>query len=290
MLLHCFYWTLKMKKKFSTFIFFLLSYSASFPSPIAPLPAQIATDTILQPIVDCLEDLALYHQQHPEETIPIAAIGGCPGVGKTFFTRILAHKLEEKNIRFVILPLDDFNLPASERQKLNTSWDVRHLQVQEVHRVLREISIYKKKTLKPIYNQLTGESGVEILDLENVDLILLEGHYALNREAPLHFFDYCTVGIYLEASKTDIYQWKWERELKKKTPRSPEFFAQHMQEIFADFDLHVSATKDNAFFLVTKDSDHTYHIEYAPYQERKKNKQLEAIFTGLSFLSLFSNN
>lgn len=215
----------------------------------------------LQPLLDALAEIAETHKQDPSKPVPLIAIGGCPGVGKTYFTKTLLTKLQEKGINCIVLPLDHFNLSPQERKKIGTEWDIRHFKVQELHKCLASIFSGEKSVQKPTCNQLTGEISSEILILSNMDLILFDGLYALCSEPPLNFFDYCSLGIFLEAGETDIYAWKWEREQKKTQPRTPDQFAKHMEALLLEYHQNIEYSQKNASFILRKDSAHGYELE-----------------------------
>ncbi|GAB4233873.1 MAG: hypothetical protein Tsb0021_12950 [Chlamydiales bacterium] len=230
---------------------------------IVLLPQKIyssqSTETIEALILHLIQK-ADEHKQNPFQPIPVIAIGGCPGVGKTFFSNLVLNRLRENEIRCIVLPLDHFNLSPSERKKIGTEWDIRHFKLEELHQCLSSIHSGEKLIHKPTCNQLTGEIGSEKLDLRDVDLILFDGLYALCSERPLNYFQYCSLGIFLEADEKDIYQWKWQRELKKSHQRTQEQFQKHMSALMKEYSLHISYSKKNADFLIRKDSNHHYHL------------------------------
>lgn len=214
----------------------------------------------LAPLIKTLYQLAKGHKDDPTHPIPIVAIGGCPGVGKTFLTDLLLMDLRARGICCLALHLDDFNLSAEERRKIGTEWDWRHVQLEALHDTLSSISQHAQQIEKPTYNQLTGLVNTETLSLKDIHLILFEGLYALCSKPPLHFFSYCTLGIFLQATPQDIYRWKWEREQKKTHPRTLEAFNRHMQSLLSEYEQHIEYSQQNATFLLTKDSHHSYFL------------------------------
>ncbi|PJD94794.1 MAG: hypothetical protein CK425_10410 [Parachlamydia sp.] len=215
----------------------------------------------LAPLIEYLVDIAMHHQQEAAKPVPIVAIGGCPGVGKSYLTHTLINILQQKSIRCTILPLDHFNLSPADRKKIGTEWDIRHFKATKLQQVLQAIFNGQKLIEKPTCNQLTGETGSECMDLNAIDLILFDGLYALCSEAPLNFFDYCFAGVYLETDEANIYKWKWEREQKKMQPRTQEQFASHMQALIEEFQHNIAYSKMNAHFIIQKDEKHQYFLE-----------------------------
>lgn len=245
--------------------FFFLSY-------VSGLEARFES---LRPIVNTLVDIAENHKQDSSKAVPIIAIGGCPGVGKTYLTKILLTELQESGVNCIVLPLDHFNLSPEERKKIGTEWDIRHFKARELYDCLASIFSGEKNIKKPTCNQLTGKIGAEVLDLNNIDLILFDGLYALCSKPPLNFFDYCLEGVFLEADESDIYKWKWEREQKKIQPRTPEQFAKHMKALFIEYHQNIEYSKENASFIIRKDSNHNYELEIQA-SENLKTSLLEA--------------
>lgn len=229
---------------------------------LATQSLQALQNQTLEPLVEVLYQLAKEHQDHPERPIPIVAIGGCPGVGKTFLTHLLMTDLQEKGIPCLALHLDDFNLSAEERKKLGTEWDWRHVQLILLHETLSSISQHAYQVTKPTYNQVSGQVDTETLFLQNIHLILFEGLYALCSEPPLHFFSYCALGVFLQAAPEDIYCWKWEREQKKMHPRTLEAFSSHMRALFSEYQQHIEYSQKNASFLLQKDHAHHYFLSF----------------------------
>lgn len=215
----------------------------------------------LEPLVEYLIDVAKHHRQDRSQPVPMVAIGGCPGAGKTSLAKLLLSTLQNRGIYCIVLPLDHFVLSANERKKLGTEWDIHHFKSLELHACLSSIFNGKKLIEKPTYNQFTCEVGSEMVDLHEVDLILFEGLYATCSNAPLNFFDYCCEGIFLDADEADISKWRWERELKKTHPKTKEHFTKVMEILLKDFHENIAYSKKNTLFLITKDHDHTYHLE-----------------------------
>lgn len=215
----------------------------------------------LAPLLEYLTQVAEDYKINSNHPVPIVGIGGCPGVGKTYLTQNLLLQLREKGISCTVIPLDHFNLSPQDRKKIGTEWDIRHFKATELHNCLTSIFSGEKHVKKPTCNQLTGEIGTEFIDLNNIDLILFDGLYALCSESPLHFFDYCFMGIFLEANESDIYSWKWEREQKKAQPRTQEQFVQHMEALLLEYHQNIEYSKKNAFYIIKKDSSHNYQLE-----------------------------
>lgn len=195
-----------------------------------------------------------------EKKIPIIAIGGCPGVGKSTFAALLFQELAEKNIRSSILSLDDFGKTQEEKKGLRNELDLTRIRWNDLYAVLEEIRAGSKKIKIPKIDQLTKERTEETVNLGEVDLILFEGMYTLANADDIRLQPYVDLGIYMETTAENICQWKWERENKKTTPRTKEQFEAHMVLIFEDFIRFVYPTKYNADWVVCLDKHHALTV------------------------------
>jgi uridine kinase len=176
----------------------------------------------------------------------IVAIGGCPGVGKSTLSQLLQAELSELGIVSVIISLDHYGLSQSERKQFTSELDPRRIQWQKLHNTMTSIGMGEKEIIKPTINQLTKEMGHETLQIAKVP--------------PMNYLQYADIAIYLETALENIYDWKWQRELKKSTPRSQQSFYNHMMEILKDFAFHVYPTRKNADYIVSIDFYHHYSI------------------------------
>ena len=68
------------------------------------------------------------------------------------------------------------------------------------------------------------------------------------------------MGVFLEAKEADIHCWKWEREQKKAKPRTPDQFAKHMEVLLLEYHQNIEYSKQNASFIIQKDSAHNYKL------------------------------
>ncbi|MFI5342756.1 MAG: hypothetical protein ACHQUC_00880 [Chlamydiales bacterium] len=234
----------------------------------------------LAPLLDYLTEMANHHRKNPTEPIPIVAIGGCPGVGKTYLNQLIFQELQQKSVRCAILPLDDFVLSPEEFMKLGVESDQNHrwFKRDALHACLSLIHSNVRLLETPTRDQRTQEVGLRMLDLSECDLLFFEGSYALCTREPLHFFIYAKAGIFIEASAEDIYQWKWEREQTRVVPRTAEKFAKSMEIVFSDFNQHIAYSKENARFVIRKDHLHRYTLEV--------NEPLDKTVLNLTFLLL----
>lgn len=191
-----------------------------------------------------------------DRKIPIVAIGGCPGVGKSTLATILLQELSEKSIRSIILSFDAFGKTQEEKNGLRNELDIMRIRWDDLYSVLEEIRVGNKKIKIPKINQLTKERTEEILNLEEIDLIIFEGMYTLSNTDFIRLRPYADLGIYMETTAENICLWKFEREMKKTTPRTIEQFEAHMVLIFEDFIRFVYPTRQNADWVVFANNQH----------------------------------
>lgn len=238
-------------------------------APCTSWTAESASDALKRIIKDIEQTIISKKEKIHQRTPPIIAIGGCPGVGKSTLARLLQTELNKVKINSVVISLDHYGLSQVERKQFKSELDPRRIRWDKIHETLQSICEGQKKITKPVIDQLTKERGEETLDLEQIDCILFEGSYALGDFSPIDFRQYMDIAIYLEASLENIYDWKWQRELKKDKPRKPEEFFHHMTEILRDFAFHVYPTKKNAQYLIQADCFHCYSVlEYKNIEER----------------------
>jgi len=240
-----------MKKYKNNIILFVLFVFFANPfSGWAQDPFKEEFEFLLEEIQDRIE----------KKTPLIVAIGGCPGVGKSTLAKLLQAELSSLSIASTIISIDHYGLSQEERKQFSSELDPRRIQWNKLHSTLSSICEGEKEIIKPTINQLTKEMGQETLHLANVDCILFEGSYVLGDFSPMNFLQYTDLTIYLESSLENIYDWKWQRELKKASPRSSESFFHHMMEILRDFAFHVYPTRKNAEFIIRIDRFHRYLV------------------------------
>jgi len=190
----------------------------------------------------------------------IVAIGGCPGIGKSTISQLLKTTLTEDGLTCVIIHLDHYGLSQEERKQFVSEFDPRRFEWLKIHHTLDEITKGLNEIVKPTINQLTKEMGQETLSLTHVDCILFEGSYALGNFSPMNFLQYMDLTVYLESPLENIFDWKWQRELKKSSPLTPEPFFIHMMEVVKDFAYHIYPSRKNADFIIYIDFFHHYSV------------------------------
>ncbi len=228
------------------------------------VPCKGWTEEELKPIIEVIQGIVEKSKTSDLSTAPpIIAIGGCAGVGKSTITQLLQFELSELGISSVAICQDHYCLSQKEIMQLPSEMDPRRTQWNKLLDTLTSIRNGETEISKPIINQLTKEIGQETLQLANVDCVIFEGSSALADWPPMNLLQYADLKIYLETSLENIYDWKWQRELKKPVPRSSQAFYQHMIEIVKDFAFHVYPTRKNSDYIIQVDSFHHYSTSKA---------------------------
>ena len=235
------------------FIFVLVNFT---------VPAQEQSEQYesLKIIIELSHRLSNDYQSGCLKTIPVIAFGGRPGAGKSYISNLICDFLRSEGVRAIVFRQDHFNKDQQERQKYDTDWDYRHLDFESMHRVLQQIARGEQFVSKPYMDQMTKERGVEIWNTHNIHLIILDGSYAVSSKPPIDFLQYVNVGVYIEADEQNARKWKWERELLRKNPRTPEEFESHMVDIDNDYNQNIGPSKHNAAYVIYKDSYHRYSV------------------------------
>jgi len=214
--------------------------------PLPPLPPS------LNPVMSDLLNLAQEHTKFPIQKIPVVGIGGCPGVGKTTITNLLAQQLKTHGVRCVTIRFDDWTNPAESRQN-------GYFDLQGVHGFFQSYSQGFDQIKKPVVNEFTDEHSTEIVDLRDVDLILFEGLIAVSRKEPdMNYSQYCDRTIFIEGTPEDITRWKRDRPTS--VQRTEQEFADHMKAVFAYHRENIEPFKPNATWLIRKKIDHSYEL------------------------------
>ena len=213
---------------------------------------QSQLPTSLMPIMDDFIDLAREHRECPSKKIPVVAITGCPGVGKTYLIDLFYEELKRCHVSCAIVRFDDWTNPFR-----RGGWD--YFNLQGVHDFFAMFLDGEQQIYKPCYDESTEQYSSEILDLREVDLIIFEGLLCLSAMGPINYFPYCDMGVFLVADPEDISNWK--RARPNKVERSEEQFEQHMREIFAYYKMVIAPYMSNATWVISKDSLHNYSLE-----------------------------
>jgi uridine kinase len=214
------------------------SVPTAFPASLSSLKTELV-------------NLARDHAKHPAQKIPVVGIGGCPGIGKTIFTKLLAKEFQTLGISHRVVLFDDWTNPAERRQK-------GYFDLEGVHAFFAAFQEGKELIEKPTSAEFEDLYSTEVLDLRKVDIILFEGLFTLSGKDPMNYARYCDKGIYLDASRDDI--WRWKRDRPSTVQRTEEEFAKHMEAVFKALSQDIEPFKSQATWIVRKDADHGYSL------------------------------
>lgn len=183
--------------------------------------------------------------------LSVVGIGGCPGIGKTHLTQLLFQELKRSGVSCAVVHFDDWTNPPDKRED-------GYFNLKGIHDFFSSFSQGMLQIEKPVYNEFSGQHSNETLDLRRIDLIIFEGLVALSSDPSFNYFSYCNLGIYIDASRDDI--WRWKRERPSSKSRTDVEFEEHMRAVFEYHDKNIEPSKNNASWIVRKDSNHNYTL------------------------------
>lgn len=210
-------------------------------------------------------------QQCPS-TIPIIAIAGGPGSGKSYLAKQLHTTLEKDGFKGLIIEQDNFSHHDGDTSA-NLLHINPHLKWQLIHQVMQDIASGKQKITLPVrirnhfpytpQTPLPYTIETKIIDLSNIDFIIFEGAHALSGPETYDFFKYCTFGIFIDVSQENMQTWRMEREMAKPShlQRPAQIFDLHMNLGMEIYHTYVLPTKENAFFIMYKKDKDEYSLQ-----------------------------
>lgn len=233
-----------------------------FPLCAIQLKWNLEQERNLDPLLEPIHKLALQHCEDRSSPIPIVAVGGCSGSGKSSFSEILAKFLQTRNLNVYIFHLDDFLLSHEERQKMGFQEGVSCLfQLKKVHETLTKMLFSSKQFIeKPTYNEYARTYASEIVNLEKIDLVIFEGIYALCDVSPINFLQYCCLSIFLETDNSTIIQRIYDRNKRRPTARNEEEISQFLQANLLEYRENILPSRDHADFIIKNDNQYHYSI------------------------------
>ena len=194
--------------------------------------------------------------------LTIIGIAGPSGVGKTTLSIRLSEFFVARGRHPFLIGLDDFLRSPKERSILD-EWGPGHVRLDELGHILRSIRAGKKvfQTLrfvrKPTKNMIAWK-----IDINEIDLVIFEGLYAISDEERLgSFFRYVDVAIYLKAAIDDMKRWRFEQEMKKPQPRTEKQMRKHWDEgILPDIRQNIKPSEANADLVFLIDKNHRFEV------------------------------
>ena len=216
------------------------------------------TNTIPEPIIASAMQLASGYIQNRSQPIPIVAVGGCAAVGKTYFAQTLVRELRHRGINALLFRQDDY----LNMNKIFPGYKIHpNLDHEALHTFLRAMSAGVKRITKPF---VTKKEGIvyKALNLALVDLIVFEGIYALTGAETYDFVQYSSMGIFLDASPTNIVTWHAQRNGKLPFFKrlNKDIIKQHATCLLYEYHKFIVPSKKNADFIVYKDAIDEYRL------------------------------
>lgn len=213
---------------------------------------------ILERILIHARKLGGTYIQDRSRAIPVIAITGCSAVGKSYFTGLMAKALRKSGFNVFVLHQDDY----LNNNRIFAGFKIHpNLDHDSLHQFLFQNSVGLKKITKPC---IIDEKYIKnkLIDLTRVDLILFEGIYALTGPETYNLNQYCSIGIFLDASTDHII--KWHALRNKKRPFFKRFgdsdIKQHATCLLHEYVRFILPSKKNAQFIVYKDDLNSYRL------------------------------
>lgn len=209
----------------------------------------------LKPII---EHAKLIAKEKASKTPRFIAIAGCSSVGKSYLAQELGKLLEQEGIKVAILKFDDFLNP----DLFDPNHFHPHLDYKAAHEAIQKIISGAKSIKKPAWNPRNLRPPAkteEDFSVENVDIILFEGEFALCNDEPYDFRRYAEFGIFIDAEDNDILQWDWIRD-RTKSETSQEEFITNGKLRLQKYRKYVRSSRDTALYLLLKDGNFRYRL------------------------------
>lgn len=160
-----------------------------------------ATGSGLEPLV---EFIGAYLE--PGSTTVVGVSGGV-AVGKSTSAGVLAALLAERGLSVAVVPTDGFLFPnhrLAEMGVLHRKGFPETYDVDAVHALFDTIA-RREPARVPVYDHHLYDIGDEVLVVDVVDVVVIEGLNALR------FVDRLDVAVYLHAEEPDLRRWFTQR-------------------------------------------------------------------------------
>jgi uridine kinase len=206
------------------------------------------------------QQLAREHARNKDSLKPVIAVAGCSAVGKTYFARELQSALLKRGVKVAIIRLDDFMNPEPVAGALPFHPNFDHKKAHEIITIVRGEC---GTITKPTWNLSGAEpvKTVETVSFEDVDLLILEGEYALSDKTGYDLLKYSALRIFMHAQAADMAEWNWKRGHGiNKTTTSREKFTQDARVGIQKYYDEMGWTQKHANFIIEQDYRHTYRV------------------------------
>jgi len=220
-----------------------------------------------KPIIERAKKLGDSHAQDRSTPIPIIAIAGGSGSGKSYFADQLKKILDSLHCRAEVINQNGFS--PYNKNAPDALINVDH---EQTHQFLSTVVHENSKLDVPfrVRNHFPYSSANPLphiiehktINFGTTDLIIFEGSFALSDKEPYNFFRYCNFGIFIEASLAHMQAWKIEREMSKpeQLQRPKEIFEKKLSKGLQVYQTYILPTKQNASFVVYKEDKDRYTL------------------------------
>lgn len=206
--------------------------------------------------------IALTKNKHASQcAIPMIGVAGGSGVGKSHFSEELVRALQEQGVKAKMLKLDDFMQEDPPLDALPLHPNFNHTQA---HDILRRICAGQEKNIrKPVWICREGRhiKSEEIMSLENVDLLVVEGEFALHGPETYDLRKYTALRIFIDASIENMCRWQFERKRNMDTAQSFEEYAKNALPSLQKYREHAELVKACAHYVLHKAENHQYQLQ-----------------------------
>ncbi len=239
------------RKAFLLCITFILFFAAHYM-----VGCDNTDERALAPIVQDAQ--ILRHKASPRVPIVIA-LAGNSAVGKSYCADQLAALLGECGVTVSVLRHDDFLDPDSE---FVGGFHPR-LHHEAIHRVMQAIKLGDRVVEKLAWNPMEKRppsKTTEEFVIEGVNLIVIEGEYALCAEEPYDFRQYADLTVFIDADDDDILDWNWKRGRRDTQNTTEELFKELNRRNLKQTRKNIDRVSQGASYVIHKGSDHRYTV------------------------------
>lgn len=217
----------------------------------------------IQPVIDQAKKVALHTINDTSKPMPIIAIAGGPGAGKSYFTQKLQHILSQQGHSVAIIEQDNFLLYNETGFDVLTDINPR-LKWKQLDQTLQEVSSRKHNILLPFRNKTVRPFTTEYktISFADTDLVLFDGKYALSGPETFNFFAHCSFGIFIDTHPDNMTSWKKARELNRPghIQKEKNLFDEKMMWGMDMYQKYILPTKKNASFVIYHDEKHVISL------------------------------
>jgi uridine kinase len=207
--------------------------------------------------------LAKEYSQGQRALKPIISVAGGSAAGKTRFSKLLLSKLAVRDVSAQIVQLDSFFVagvlpytPDPSEFNNRVGQPVGQFDHRRTHRVLDAIAQGEHAIVIPVCDFGKTNDVVEH-DFSGIDLVIVEGIYALTAKNTYNFSQNSALKIFLDVERSRLLSWYCARKSKKvENCEQDPITTWDFEE---DYDKVIAPTLTNADILITQDEKRQYY-------------------------------